>query len=349
MTLLEVRVRLQSPAIVTTRRTERGFVRPADHIPGSTLRGAILSALYREGKLDLDYLKQEAKSPGLLASPAYPLCSGAKSLPATPSIRRCDDCNGYEYVPPGVGQPAKEHHECGHQSGGQQGAPGPGRHGRVKSVWMLRTLHGSLLANVNGEPVDVRPKTFRATSVAIDKRRRASAKGMLFDYEAIAEGTEFWAWVLIPDRVAGRVELDGLEVAVGRGQSRGFGRAILSVRSEVQPSPDLGSDQWYVAISPLTPVRSLKWGDCTVELKEVEGRVYFAQMGWDIAQGRLRPFVEVAKRGSLVLARLSGSGCDQVLRVGIPVEVDGFCLTGLNALIPLSEYESILGVKRSHE
>jgi len=102
VTLLEVRVRLQSPAIVTTRRTERGFVRPADHIPGSTLRGAILSALYREGKLDLDYLKQEAKSPGLLASPAYPLCSGAKSLPATPSIRRCDDCNGYEYVPPGV-------------------------------------------------------------------------------------------------------------------------------------------------------------------------------------------------------------------------------------------------------
>lgn len=342
MMLLEVRVRLQSPAIVTTRRTEKGFVRPADHIPGSMLRGAILSALYREGRLTRDDLKREAERPGLLASPAYPLHRGAKSLPATPSIRHCNDCNGYEYVPPAEGQPIKEYHKCGHRSGDPQSAPGSDGQGRVKSVWTLKTLHGFLLANVNGSLVEVRPKTFRATSVAIDKRRRASARGMLFDYEAIAEGTEFWAWVLVPERV----ELDGLEVAVGRGQSRGFGRATLSVRSDVQPASGFHPSDWYVAISPLTPVRRFEWGGCSVELKEVEGRVYCAQMGWDVIQGRLRPFVEVTRRGSLVSARPSGSGCDHVLRVGVPVKVGDFWLTGLNALIPLSEYESMLGLVR---
>jgi hypothetical protein len=80
-------------------------------------------------------------------------------------------------------------------------------------------------------------------------------------------------------------------------------------------------------------------------LERVEGRTYTLQTGWDVLQGRLRPFVEVARSGSLVVARLSDTSRIHFLRVGAPVKVDGFSLTGLNALIPLSEYESILEVK----
>jgi len=84
MRLLEARLVLKSPAIVTQRRLERGFVKPADHIPGSTLRGAILASLYRAGKLSADDLRREAEEPSLLASPAYPVVGSSRSVPATP-------------------------------------------------------------------------------------------------------------------------------------------------------------------------------------------------------------------------------------------------------------------------
>ncbi len=341
--IVKIKIKLLSPAIVTTRRTQRGFVKPADHIPGSMLRGAILSALYREGKLKWDDIKKEAESPTLLASPAYPLYQGARSLPAVPSIRQCDECKGYEYISLAEEQFEERYHKCKDRPENLHGLSGAGEQRRVRSVWLLKTLHGSLLANVNGGLVEVRTKTFRATSVAIDKRRRAAARGMLFDYEAIAEGTEFWAWVSVPEKV----ELDGLEVAVGRGQSRGFGLARVSVWSGPEPGFDYNPEgSWFVAISPVTLAKKLEWKGLSITLEEVRGRTYSAQTGWDFVQGRLRPFVEVARRGSMVLARLSDAGYIHVLRVGIPVKVDAFWLTGLNALIPLSEYESILGVNR---
>jgi len=343
LVLAEVRIRLLSPAIVTTRRTQSGFVRPADHIPGSMLRGAILSALYRDGKLTKEDLRREAERPTLLASPAYPLYRGARSLPATPYVLVCDECNGFEYIPPTEERPVKEYHECKGLPEAPQGVTGSGEQRHDRPMWLLKTLHGNLLASADGKPVRVRTETYRATSVAIDKRRRAAARGLLFDYEAIAEGTEFWAWVSVPDGI----ELDGLEVAVGRGQSRGFGRAVLSFWSELPREGGIQTDKWYVAISPVTPVRKLDWEGLglSVVLERIEGRTYTLQTGWDVLQGRLRPFVEVARSGSLVVARLSDTSRSHFLRVGVPVKVDGFWLTGFNALIPLSEYESILEVK----
>jgi len=325
--LFEARIKLLSPAIVTTRRTELGFVKPADHIPGSMLRGAILTALYLEGRLDRDDLEREAESPSLLASPAYPMLKGSKSLPATPSMMRCDRCHVIEYygLPERLIAP-KLYHECD----GQQGHQEP-----------LKPIHGSLVAVVDGELEEVRVSAFRATSVAIDKGRRVAARGMLFDYEAIAEGTEFWSLLLVPDQY----RFNSIEVTVGRGRSRGFGSAALTV----QPAQQHPGTEWYVALSPIVPQRRFGWRGCAVRLIEVFGRTSKLQTGWDYMRGRMRPIVRVARRGSLVKAEVMGESRDEVLRVGIPVKLGGFLLTGLNALIPLSEYESILGVKRSHE
>ncbi len=317
MALFEARIKLLSPAIVTTRRTERGFVRPADHIPGSMLRGSILSALYLEGKLGRDDLSREAESPRLLASPAYPVVRGSRSLPATPNVMRCDRCRVIEYC--GL-RGLMLYHECE----GGQGHREP-----------LKPVHGDLIARIDGELEEVRVSTFRATSVAIDKGRRAAARNMLFDYEAIAEGTEFWSFLLIPEEY----RFSSIEVTIGRGGSRGFGRATLTVQP-AQQRPGTGR---YVALSPVVPQKRFEWGGCEVELITVFGRTSRLQAGWDYLQGKMRPIVRVAKRGSLVDAKVTGEGCDEVLRVGVPVKVDGFCLTGLNALIPLSEYESILG------
>ena len=330
MRLLEARLILKSPAVVVQKRLERGFVKPSDHVPGSMLRGAILTALYRAGRLSAADLERERGEPSLLVSPAYPVVRGSRSAPATPFTFYCRRCRtvvdrtreaaeklarGEEPKPPLL-------HECGE---------------------VLKPIHGSLVVREGGELRRAVVETFRSTSVAIGKDRGSAVRGMLFDYEAIAEGTEFWAWVLAPDWL----QPGSLEVSVGRGASRGFGWAELKLepaptpriaRLESAPQP---SRTVLVAMSPLTPLKRLEWGGCSVSLARVYGRVYRLQAGWEYGRG-FRPFVDVARRGSLVLAN-EVSGCPELLRVGLPVRAGGFWLMGLNALSPLDEYFEILG------
>jgi len=330
MRLLEARLVLKSPAVVVQRRLERGFVKPADYVPGSMLRGAILTALYRAGKLSAADLKREGEKPSLLASPAYPVVKGSKSVPATPFMFYCRRCRT-------VVDRTREAAEKLAQ--GEEPKP-PSLY---EYEGELKPIHGSLVTREGHELRRVWVETFRSTSVAIGKDRGSAMRGMLFDYEAIAEGTEFWAWVLAPDWL----QPGSLEVAVGRGASKGFGWTELRLEpvpqpriAKLEPAPQ---PSWavLVAMSPLTPLKRLKWGECSVSLARVYGRVHRLQAGWEYGRG-LRPFVDVARRGSLVVAG-EVSGRPELLRVGLPVRAGGFWLTGLNALSPLDEYLKILG------
>lgn len=333
MRLLEARLVLKSPAIVVQRRLERGFVKPADHIPGSMLRGAILAALYRAGKLSVTDLEREKAEPSLLASPAYPVAGDSRSVPATPFMFACRSCGATvdytreaaeELARGGEPKPPVVHEDCRVRRDGY-GEP-------------LKPLHGSLVARL-GELRKVGVETFRATSVAIGKDRGSAVRGMLFDYEAIAEGTEFWAWVLAPDWL----QPGSMEVAVGRGSSRGFGWAELRLEPAQQPRSVSGGV--LVALSPLFPLERLDWSGCAVSLAKIVGRSTRLQAGWERELG-FRPFVKLASRGSLVVA--SGvSGPPALLGVGLPVKAPvgagGVWLTGFNALLPLEDYYGLLG------
>ena len=205
---------------------------------------------------------------------------------------------------------------------------------RHKCGEALKPIHGSLVAREGRELRRAGVETFRSTSVAIGKDRGSAVRGMLFDYEAIAEGTEFWAWVLAPDWL----QPGSMEVAVGRGASRGFGWAELRLEPAPQPQP---GGTVLVAMSPLTPLKRLEWGGCCISLVRVYGRVHELQAGWEYGRG-FRPFVQLARRGSLVIAS-EVLGRPELLRVGLPVRANGSWLTGFNALIPLDEYFRILG------
>jgi hypothetical protein len=319
--LMEARLRLKSPAIVTQRRVERGFVKVMDCIPGSTLRGAILTALFRSGRLSQADLRREAEEPSLLASPAYPIAGGARSVPATPFMFRCRRCDSTvdatrESVERLQGKGELEPpllHECGEP---------------------LKPLYGSLVVKASDGLRGVSVRGFRATSVAIGKDRGSAVREMLFDYEAIAEGTEFWAWVLAPDWL----QAGSMEVAVGRGQSRGFGWADLKLEPAPQ-RPQL-SQGAFVALSPLAPLKRLEWGGSMLSLTKVFGRTASLQAGWDYVRG-FRPIVKLARRGSIALARASGEAA--LLRVGLPVKAGDSWLTGVNALLPMDEYYRLLG------
>jgi len=321
MRLLEARLILKSPAVVVQRRLERGFVKPADYVPGSMLRGAILTALYRSGKLSAADLEREKEKPGLLASPAYPVVKGSRSVPATPFMFYCRRCKA-------VVDLTREAAE--RLSQGEEPEP-PLLHECREA---LKPIHGSLVVRDGRELRRARVETFRSTSVAIGKDRGSAVRGMLFDYEAIAGGTEFWARILAPDWL----QPGSLEVAVGRGASRGFGWAVLRLEPVPQSQP---RGKVLVAISPLTPLKRLKWDECSVSLTGVYGRMHKLQAGWEYGRG-FRPFVDVARRGSLVIAS-ELSGHPELLQVGLPVKAGDFWLTGLNALFPLDEYLEILG------
>ncbi|MCC6051423.1 MAG: hypothetical protein LM580_11990 [Thermofilum sp.] len=321
MRVMEARLVLKSPAVVVQRRTERGFVKPADWIPGSMLRGAILTALYRAGKLSAGDLERERVEPSLLASPAYPVVKGSRSAPATPFMFYCRRCKtvvditreAAERLARGEEPKPPLPHECGEA---------------------LKPMHGALVAREGRELRRASVETFRSTSVAIGRDRGSAVRGMLFDYEAIAEGTEFWAWVLAPDWL----QPGSMEVAVGRGASRGFGWAELRLEPAQQPPQHGGV---LVAMSPLTPLKRLEWRGCALTLARVYGRLDRLQAGWEYGRG-FRPIVEVARRGSLAVVE-EVSGSVEPLRVGLPVRAGDSWLTGFNALVPLEEYYGVLG------
>ncbi|MEM4639880.1 MAG: hypothetical protein QXT93_08410 [Thermofilum sp.] len=326
MKLYEAKLVLKSPAIVTAKRTERGYVKPHSHIPGSMLRGAILTALYRAGKLGEDALRREAQEPRLLSSPGLPLANGRKTLPATPFMAACKRCDHR------VDETAEAAKAL--EQGGELKFPlvcprdgGP-----------MEPLHGRFVYAEGGRLRSYRLRTFRATSVGISKERASAVKGLLFDYEAIAEGSAFWAWVAAPDDF--RLP-SSLEVAVGRGQSRGFGWADLTLTPvEARPVPGKGV---FVTLSPLAPVERIQWRGESLKVSRVVGREIAMQLGWDVPQGRMRPIVRLARPGSLVLAEAGGDPA--ALRAGLPISVMDFKVVGLNSLIPLEEYTSLLGVR----
>lgn len=327
MKLLECRLVLKSPAIITGKRTERGFVRPLEYIPGSTLRGAILSALYNEGLLELNKLNEEAKKPTLLVSPAYPVVRGVRTVPATPFVARCKVCGEVIDMTPDAAEDIRA-----------------GRLPKFPTTHCgspTKSLLGIPILKDGGKLLAYRPSTFRATSVGIDKVRGSAVRGMLFDYEAIAEGEEFWARIAAPDSL----ELSrGIEIAVGRGQSRGFGWASLSFNKS--SSEPLGNTNVFVAFSPLAPLRSIDWENCTLDIHEIYGREFKVLSGWDLVSGKHRPFVRLARQGSVVKADLLCRDKEKPTAIshgGIPIETSGTWLTGINVLIPVGEYMRILG------
>ncbi len=322
MKLYEVRLKLKSPAIITSRRTERGFVRPPPWIPGSTIRGAILTALLRDGRIDWKTVESEASNPTFLVSHAYPVIDGVKSIPATPFMME-DRSSGriLDFTRKAVEDILNEGDFNLDFYQGLKEAPKP--------------VFGSIVYKSHDGLRRARIPTFRSTSVAIDKARRTSARGMLFDYEAIAEGTEFWAYMAAPASFNER----SLEVAVGRGQSRGFGWATLELRP-ANISLNAGR-RVLVAISPLTPVRVLEGDGCTITVEKAWGRLEKTLTGYDVLRGKFKPIVEVALPGSLVLSEIKGE-CKGV-EAGVPLRIKDEVIAGVNAFMPIEEYFEITG------
>lgn len=346
----EAEIELLSPAIVVSKMTKNGYARPLDYIPGSTLRGALLATLYRSGFINEDIVRQEASEPSVLSSPAYPVIalrdatadkvSLRRTLPATPVIFRCKIC----------GKTMSNLRRLNAQTLSSEElrrylvAECP-EHGPAETLYSHPVYeHGNVLR-------EFRLRVAYATSVSIHKELGIAMRGMLFSYEAIAEGTRFWARLVAPDYIAEKIPKQ-LKVTIGRGASRGFGLASIKIRHEENPAKVETTSGIFISLSPLTPLSKLSYGGCEVRVSRVLGKLMRMLSGWDMVLGMHKPFVELVKPGAIVKAEMICRDLNSVKSFtallsygGIPIRVNDTWLTGFNVLIPVDEYERLLGEK----
>jgi len=364
--LFKLTLRVESPTIVAERGHRSGF-KSLKHIPGQTLRGAVISALYRDGVINDKRVSEESKEPTVIASPAYPLFRNKQALPAHPFIYKCKACGRvHDSLKESLDSLAKNKVEelilvtCPTDKGGC-GKPA------------VKSLYGKPITDTLEE---ARVATFAQISVAISKGRGAAEVGMLYSNEVLAVGQHFWATLVLPDDLEPPSEL-----RVGRGISRGFGRFSVKTQkiseTELQRRADNlaeyimsgGRRLVFYAVSPLVEVSlnsatpniskiylndvarlvQPEIGKVRLRIFSVLGQKSFVT-GWDVKENRPRPPLPSAGAGSLVVADVENGKPDEAalgltwLRfIGtveyLEVRNAHTLYTGVNMLQPIASYK----------
>lgn len=356
---LEITLEMLSPAVIVERRSLRGFLKALDYIPASTLRGAILSELYRMGVVKDDFLGRERENPSVIASYAYPLINGdKKTYPSHPFIYKCKICgeskNYLDYL-------AKIIEELE-------------RDGELREIRPITCKEGhAALESLYSKPYPDekdrkdqkvhRVPASRFISTSVSKERGSSETGMLYEYETITPGRRFWATLAIPDKIGEYI--DGLEIHIGRGISRGFGRAkitkskAISLKDiEVRISESI-TNRNYLVLYAQSPVVSCNGTSYTpyppeidfsrikvvpelhekskLKIKAVYGRADFHIGGWDMYRNVEKPTIKFAIRpGAIVTAEFNGSPLALAVLslLGTIEQLSGAIITGVNMLHP---------------
>ena len=246
--LYEVKIRLCTPTILTRRHRRNIFevlTKPLS-IPSRSIRGALIDSLARElsikygisktsclsnrGKREeCDALIDEIMDPVLRIRPAYLVMRGKETEPASPFV----------YIKK-IKHPGEKTlftritvNELSNIMSIDELAEiiPPVREGYPKSQ------HGELIIVYDGEIEKVDIYKSRHESTAINRKYYIAEKGMLFSYETLPAGLEFVTTIFDPDdlisRIMNKIDTDNkLEIFLGRGRSRGFGKAIMELKEK---------------------------------------------------------------------------------------------------------------------
>lgn len=351
MMLLEMTLEVLSPTIIAERRTLRGFLKVLDYIPASTLRGAILSELYRIGVVKNDFLECERKSPSVIISYAYPIFDGdKKSYPGHPFIYKCKTCGVSENH---LGKVIEELEDNGEL-----------KETRYIACRCGHTALESYYSKSYPDREEDKVSASRFICTGVNKERGTSETGMLYEYEAITPGRKFWATLALPDKVGEHI--DGLEIRIGRGISRGFGRSriiksraigLRDIAMKIEESMAYGKYLVLYASSPLvscninsyTPYPSeIDLSSITsiaaigekgkLKIKAVYGRADFRIGGWDMYENVEKPVIKFATRpGAIATAEFTGSplALAALSLFGTIERLSNATITGVNMLYPV--------------
>jgi CRISPR/Cas system CSM-associated protein Csm3 (group 7 of RAMP superfamily) len=349
-----------SPAIITLRRTSRGFLSTLNYIPASTLKGAIVAGLYRTNIVGKEFLEKEARNPEIFVSNAYPVEKG-KSYPCHPFGYRCKAFHAEE-----TGHHKTLNYAIEAMEALENDKPPNFKTSCPKGHLAVEPLHPNPVIPDGNSLRTVKVHSCRSISVGINKHRASSEKGMLYEYDAIAVGQRFWSSAAIPDEL--NIE-NSKEFSIGRGVTRGFGRIRITdveklpLEERASQIGDIVMKRKKVVFYTLSNTLSIRDGkympypesidlsevgercgikvDGRLLIKEVYGRTGTLVGGWDMLVNRARPVFEHAgNRGSVIVAEIeSNDDVSEAIAalefIGTIESAPGTLITGVNMLTPL--------------
>jgi CRISPR/Cas system CSM-associated protein Csm3 (group 7 of RAMP superfamily) len=276
-----LRLRAASPAILTHEVGSAGFVysTQTDYIPGSTVRGAILTAAVNNEAIEVKKAEELALNPDYTVSGALlndskhvePL----KDLHITHTLCYASkfDEEGEEggvvrvvgkVYSPGVekviaGEPEEVERKTS-SAIGELFTELVSKRGWEVFPGELRMVSGRPAVKDGATWKIITARTSHYIQTALDHVRGGSAPGLLYAYEQVMPGTEYSCVVAVSEKSRMCEVLESIKggairyVGVGRGISRGFGRFEVEVKEVEAPEEMRIRNGEIIAFQALTPV-----------------------------------------------------------------------------------------------
>ncbi|MEM2198793.1 MAG: hypothetical protein QXH35_07080 [Nitrososphaerota archaeon] len=344
-------LQIRSPTVISNERGARGFYTATEALPGYTVGGAVNRALF--GSVSPDRM--------LVSSPAYPVLNGHKTLPAHTFYYKCKICEGL------VVSTLREANLLELMRHGWEVVKERLIALRDEQSHPLKSLHPRPVTPQGGRAARVAVQSI--VSIGMNRHAAASQIGLLYEYTAIEPGQEYWFTLAS----SGGSEIpDEFDVKIGRGASRGYGRAVVRVEERFTDPPldqSVGDEAAFYAVSPI-PLRfiagQINLAECSSRygLKGVDGvlepiytggrpaafgrAVRKMVAGWPHGASVSRERIDCLSAGSIVAYRWRQRPDDQARALaalryfGAPVRldsgyVDGFCMLYPFSREPLEE------------
>lgn len=260
--IYELRLKLESPLIITTAQIGKTLYHQYDFIPATTLRGALLAELYRRG---MDVSK-EIQEPSFIVKNAFPVVDDEISEPAHPLVYRCKLCDALndEESRTFVSEAIRDFRENG-KINTDKLVPSRCLRGHKGTI---ESLGGRMIIYRKGKIKEVSLVRVTQDSIGISKVIRSSEIGMLYNYTGIAPGQEFASLIVGSKDIIDEIKKNDV-IRIGRGKSRGLGKVKLELR-EYKPDVERINSLIHgdkILVKAMSHIMN-------IELKQEDGRLY---------------------------------------------------------------------------
>ena len=220
MRIYEVEYNAESPIILSRPSVTNVFHNSYKYLPGSTIRGAILTYLINNNH----DIKEEMVKPSMLFHPAFPVKDDLVFKPAQVLLFRCKLCNTYKPLNPyevnldnldnfdNFEMPFK----C------DNGHP-----------FALKPIGGELIAIKDGRVEEYKPKYAIFDSVGINRVTGSSDVNLIYTYIALINA-KYRGLIVTNDSCKFDLKelLDNEVIFVGKGINRGFGCLRVKIKEK---------------------------------------------------------------------------------------------------------------------
>ena len=293
-------VRTLQPLMIRGRLSPRGYEALGNVIPASTLAGALARALRLEGGYGL-------VARGYAVSEAYPVVEveGGGLAPAFPAPLLTVKVKPVEGRGPRFlvclhvgGEGPLEllrkvysfwEEKLGFKPLGLIKVVKPGAPVALASMKPLEGLE-ECYAGVGAEV----EASYSYDSTAVNPARGSVEKEMLYTYYAIPRNTLFWATVSLPDDV--HVESRVVELRLGGGRTRGYGRAVAAMERLPDTLLEELEKEYREIVEGGEEYRFFLWSPLPARL----GQQTMFRCGWSSIAGMPRLAMPMVKPGSLL-------------------------------------------------